>query len=108
MDYADVIVLVVDASVGPQADDLVVADMLRRSDKPVLLAANKVDSDREESEAARFYSLGLGDPHPVSALHGRGSGATGFLVGRPRGNPGPPFILSVVHFAVFWNDESPR
>lgn len=74
MDYADVIVLVVDASVGPQADDLVVSDMLRRSDKPVLLAANKVDSDREESEAARFYSLGLGDPHPVSALHGRGSG----------------------------------
>lgn len=74
MDYADVIVLVVDASVGPQADDLVVADMLRRSDKPVLLAANKVDSDREESEATRFYSLGLGDPHPVSALHGRGSG----------------------------------
>lgn len=74
MDYADVIVLVVDASVGPQADDLVVADMLRRSDKPVLLAANKVDSQREEGEAARFYSLGLGDPHPVSALHGRGSG----------------------------------
>lgn len=74
MDYADVIVLVVDASVGPQADDLVVADMLRRSDKPVLLAANKVDSDREESEAARFYSLGLGEPHSVSALHGRGSG----------------------------------
>lgn len=74
MDYADVILLVVDASVGPQADDLVVAEMLRRSDKPVLLAANKVDSDREETEVARFYSLGLGDPQPVSALHGRGSG----------------------------------
>ena len=74
MDYADVILFVVDASVGPQADDLVVAEMLRRSDKPVLLAANKVDSDREEAEVARFYSLGLGDPHPVSALHGRGSG----------------------------------
>ena len=74
MDYADVIMFVVDASVGPQADDLVVAEMLRRSDKPVLLAANKVDSDREEAEVARFYSLGLGDPQPVSALHGRGSG----------------------------------
>lgn len=74
MDYADVIVLVVDASVGPQADDLVVAEMLRRSDKPVLLAANKVDSGADEPEVAAFYSLGLGEPVGVSALHGRGSG----------------------------------
>lgn len=74
MDYADVIVLVVDASVGPQADDLVVADILRRSGKPVVVAANKVDSGRDEASATEFYALGLGDPHPVSALHGRRSG----------------------------------
>jgi GTP-binding protein len=74
MGYADVIVLVVDATVGPQADDLVVAEMLRRSNKPIVVAVNKVDSDRDEAEISAFYSLGLGDPNPVSALHGRGSG----------------------------------
>ena len=74
MAYADVIVLVVDASVGPQADDLSVAAMLRRSDKPILVAANKADDASIEAEVAAFYRLGLGDPHPVSALHGRRSG----------------------------------
>lgn len=74
MAYADVIVLVVDASVGPQADDLAVAAMLRRSDKPVLVAANKADDAAIEAEVSDFYRLGLGDPHPVSALHGRRSG----------------------------------
>ena len=74
MAYADVIVLVVDASVGPQADDLAVATMLRRSDKPIIVAANKADDATIEAEVAAFYRLGLGDPHPVSALHGRRSG----------------------------------
>jgi GTPase len=74
MEYADVIVFVVDASVGPQADDLAVAETLRRSSKPIVIAVNKVDSDRDEAEISTFYSLGLGEPHPVSALHGRGSG----------------------------------
>ena len=74
MAYADVIVLVVDASVGPQADDLVVADKLRGSTKPVLVVANKADDASIEAEVAAFYRLGLGDPHPVSALHGRRSG----------------------------------
>lgn len=71
---ADVIVLVVDAAAGPNEDDMVVADRLRRSGKPVLVAANKVDDPRDEPMAAAFYRLGLGEPHPLSALHGRGSG----------------------------------
>jgi GTPase len=71
---ADVIVLVVDAHTGPLQDDLAVADLLRRAGKPVVVAANKVDDSRDEPSAAEFYRLGLGPPHPVSALHGRGSG----------------------------------
>ena len=46
--------------------------MLRRSGKPVFLAANKVDNERGESDAAALWSLGLGEPHPISAMHGRG------------------------------------
>lgn len=71
---ADVIVLVVDAVTGPNQDDLLVADQLRRSGKPVLVAANKIDDPRDEPMAAAFYRLGLGDPHALSALHGRASG----------------------------------
>ena len=74
MQLADVIVLVVDASVGPQADDLAVAALLRGHPKPVMVIANKVDSARDEPEVPLFFSLGLGEPIPVSALHGRGSG----------------------------------
>ena len=71
---ADVVVLVVDASVGPLQDDLLVADMLRGTDKPILVVANKVDDPRDLSSASAFYRLGLGDPLPLSALHGSGSG----------------------------------
>lgn len=71
---ADVIVLVVDAVAGPLEDDLLVAAELRRTEKPVLVAANKVDDPRDEPAATTFYRLGLGDPVPLSALHGRGSG----------------------------------
>lgn len=74
IDTADVIVLAVDAAAGPTQDDHVVAQRLRRSDKPVLVAANKVDDPRDEPAAAAFYRLGLGEPAPLSALHGRGSG----------------------------------
>ncbi|MDQ3646859.1 MAG: ribosome biogenesis GTPase Der, partial [Actinomycetota bacterium] len=74
IEIADVIVLVVDAEAGPIEDDLAVAEILRRSSKPVVVAANKVDDPRDEASAAVFYRLGLGHPHPVSALHGRGSG----------------------------------
>jgi len=71
---ADVIVLVVDATVGITEEDARVAALLRRSDRPVLLAVNKVDDERRELDVWDFVSLGLGDPHGVSALHGRDSG----------------------------------
>jgi GTP-binding protein len=74
MRAADAVLLVVDASVGATATDEAVARVLRRGGKPVVLAANKVDDERTEPEAASLWSLGLGEPWPVSALHGRGSG----------------------------------
>jgi GTPase len=71
---ADVVVFVVDATVGATDADEAVAGVLRRAGKPVVLAANKVDSDAGEADAAELWNLGIGEPHPVSALHGRGSG----------------------------------
>ncbi|MDP9435590.1 MAG: ribosome biogenesis GTPase Der [Actinomycetota bacterium] len=71
---ADAVLFVVDATVGATDADDAVVKVLRRSRKPVVLAANKVDDERAESDAATLWSLGLGEPHPVSALHGRGSG----------------------------------
>ncbi|MEU6743323.1 ribosome biogenesis GTPase Der [Streptosporangium sandarakinum] len=73
-DLADVILFVVDATVGVTDADEIVGHVLRGSGKPVILAANKVDNQQMELEAAALWSLGLGEPHPVSALHGRASG----------------------------------
>jgi GTPase len=74
MATADVILLVVDGQVGATAVDEAVARTLRRSDRPVILAATKVDDMRAEGELSALWRLGLGEPHPVSGLHGRGSG----------------------------------
>jgi GTPase len=74
MTTADAVLLVVDAQVGAVTTDEAVAKVLRRSDRPVLLAANKVDDENTFAEAMALWSLGLGEPHPVSALHGRGAG----------------------------------
>jgi GTPase len=74
MSTADAILLVVDTSVGATATDEAAAKILRRSKQPVLLVANKVDDERLYAEAAMLWSLGLGEPFPVSALHGRNSG----------------------------------
>ena len=74
VDRADAVLLVVDARVGVTETDAQVVRMLRRSGKPVVLAANKVDSSAQEGDAAALWGLGLGEPYPVSALHGRGSG----------------------------------
>lgn len=74
MATADVILLVVDGQVGATAVDEAVARTLRRSDRPVILAATKVDDTRAEGELSALWRLGLGEPHPVSGLHGRGSG----------------------------------
>lgn len=71
---ADAVLFVLDATVGITDDDEAVVQVLRRSKKPVVVAANKVDDQRQEAEAASMWNLGLGEPYPVSALHGRGSG----------------------------------
>ncbi|HET6687031.1 MAG TPA: ribosome biogenesis GTPase Der [Jiangellaceae bacterium] len=71
---ADVVVFVVDATVGATDADEAVVRVLRRAGKPVVLAANKVDSSSGEADAAALWNLGLGEPQAVSALHGRGSG----------------------------------
>ena len=71
---ADVIVFVVDALVGATDVDEAAVRVLHRAAKPVVLVANKVDDVRAEADAAALWSLGLGEPYPVSALHGRGSG----------------------------------
>ncbi|MDV3126131.1 ribosome biogenesis GTPase Der [Mycobacterium sp. 21AC1] len=72
MRTADAIILVVDAVVGATTADEAAARLLRKSGKPVFLAANKVDTTRGESDAAALWSLGVGEPHPISAMHGRG------------------------------------
>jgi GTP-binding protein len=74
IDAADAVLFVVDATVGATDTDEAVVRVLRRAGKPVVLAANKVDDLRAEADAAGLWSLGLGQPYPVSALHGRGSG----------------------------------
>jgi GTP-binding protein len=71
---ADVVLLVVDSTVGIAEEDEAVARVLQRSGKPLVLAANKVDDAKGEADTAELWSLGLGEPMPVSALHGRGSG----------------------------------
>ena len=74
VDAADVVLFVVDATMGVTDADAAVAAVLRRAGKPVVVAANKVDDAKAEPEAAALWSLGLGEPVPVSAMHGRGSG----------------------------------
>jgi GTP-binding protein len=74
VNIADAVMFVVDAAVGVTDHDEAVVRILRKSGKPVVLAANKVDDQRAEAEAYGLWNLGLGEPIPVSALHGRGSG----------------------------------
>ena len=100
MRTADAVILVVDATVGATAADEAAARILLRSGKPVFLAANKVDSERAESDAAELWSLGLGEPlrdqrHARSrrsraARRGAGRAARGFRsdVDRRRSTPG--------------------
>ena len=74
IDLADVIIFVVDANVGATSTDEQVVHLLRKSGKPVILAANKADSSTQESDVTALWSLGLGEPYAISALHGRGAG----------------------------------
>jgi len=70
---ADVIIFMVDVRDGVIPLDLEIADMLRQASKPLLLVANKADNAKLENEAVEFYELGLGEPLPISAHHGRGT-----------------------------------
>ena len=74
IEAADLILMVVDGTTGATHDDMEVAAKLQRSSKPVILVVNKIDRHDDFAATADFYGLGLGDPHPVSALHGVGSG----------------------------------
>ncbi len=71
---ADAVAIVLDARAGLRQGDAEVAEILRRAEMPVVVVANKVDSEREEPLAAELHALGLGAPLPVSATHGRGTG----------------------------------
>jgi GTP-binding protein len=71
---ADLVLFVVDGRTGATETDLIVSRTLRRAKRPVVLAVTKVDDERLESDTAELWSLGLGEPYPVSGLHGRGSG----------------------------------
>ncbi|MBA7560279.1 MAG: ribosome biogenesis GTPase Der [Dehalococcoidia bacterium] len=70
---ADAIIFLVDSEAGILPSDLEIAQMLRRSSKPIILAANKSDNPKRESEAVEFYEMGLGEPLAISAYHGRGT-----------------------------------
>jgi GTP-binding protein len=74
IDEADVIVFLVDTKAGLTSGDQEVAELLRRTDKPTILVANKADNLGRREDAVEFYSLGLGEPLPVSSIHGAGSG----------------------------------
>ncbi|MEA3396399.1 MAG: ribosome biogenesis GTPase Der [Chloroflexota bacterium] len=74
IEEADLILFLTDAATGLTGADREVADLLRRSDKPVLLVVNKVDNERRAQEAVEFYELGLGEIYPISAIHGTGVG----------------------------------
>jgi GTP-binding protein len=71
---ADAVVFLVDTEAGLTSSDQEVADVLRRTEKPVILVANKADNNRRRADAVEFYALGLGDPIPISAQHGHGTG----------------------------------
>jgi GTPase len=92
---ADAVVFVVDVTVGATDDDEAAVRMLRRSAKPVILVANKADNQTLEIEASSLWSLGLGEPHPISALHGRNAGdlLDAILFALP---PAPPILEGMV------------
>jgi GTP-binding protein len=92
MAEADVIVFVTDGQTGPTTADADLALLLRRTRKPVLLAVNKVENRQQLLGVAEFHELGLGEPFPISAIHGQGTGdlLDAVLVHLPRGEPEPP------------------
>ena len=98
---ADLVLFVVDAKAGVTPGDEELAAILRRSRKPVLLLANKLDEPGRDAEAAEFHRLGIGDPIPVSALHGLGTGdLLDEIVARLPGGAEPPAGEEAIRVAV--------
>lgn len=99
---ADLILFLTDAATGLTGADQEVADLLRRSEKPVLLVANKTDSDRREQQAYEFYELGFDEVHTISALHGRGvADLLDIVVERlPPKEPEPEIAEDAVRIAI--------
>jgi len=94
---ADLVLFVVDARAGTTPGDEEIAEILRRSQKPVLVVANKIDDPSQDSLALEFHRLGLGDPLPISAMHGYGAGdlldeVVALLPGRGKPRPGDEAI----------------
>ncbi len=102
IEEADLILFLTDAATGLTGADREVADLLRRSDKPVLLVVNKVDNERRSQEAVEFYELGLGEIYPISAIHGTGVGdLLDLVVSRlPAPVEEPERDETVVHIAI--------
>lgn len=71
---ADLVLFVIDGKVGTQSEDEALVSLLRKSRRKIMLIANKIDSERDEIDAHSLWNIGLGEPHFVSAAHGRGSG----------------------------------
>ncbi len=101
VEEADLVLFVVDARAGVMALDAEIAAVLRRSDRPVVVVANKIDTGGMEGALAELYRLGFGEPAPVSAEHGRGV-AELLEVARARAplDSAPPAPRGVVHLAV--------
>jgi GTP-binding protein len=114
--HADVVLFVVDASVGITDEDEAIADWLRRGVHEVVVVVNKSDNDRREAERWEFLALGLGEPYPVSALHGRRAGdlldivvdrLPGTDVADDVGDEGPDELSSVDEHEP-WTPDDPR
>jgi GTPase len=112
--HADVVLFVVDASVGMTDEDEAIADWLRRGVHEVIVVANKADNDRREDERWELLALGLGEPYPVSAVHGRRAGdLLDIVVDRLPGkdinsDDGGPDEMSAVDAHEPWTPDAPR
>ena len=100
IEEADVLVFVVDGKVGPHPQDAAIAEVLRKSGRPVVLVVNKMDRLPEETAHQEFWALGLGEPHAVSAVSGKGSGdvldvIVAALPPAPEGEPEPDDTIRV-------------
>ncbi len=101
VEEADLVLLVVDATAGITPGDEELAEILRVSRRPVLVLANKLDDPRRDLEALEFHRLGLGDPIPISALHGHGSGdLLDEIVGRLPGHGERPVGEEAIKVAI--------